>query len=90
VSAVDDITSPSPAALGDHSNLVATKERVAMDPKDKLTEGQALVARLLTPAEIDSVAGGDFQTYAQDAGGYCRFNQTGGGYDQHCVSKPPA
>lgn len=40
-----------------------------MDSKDKKSHGEELVARLLTPQEADSVAGGEFTTYAQSGGG---------------------
>ena len=60
-----------------------------MNPNESSSKGRTLVARLLTPTEVNAVAGADFTTYAQDGGGYCKFTQTSGGYDQHCTSKPP-
>lgn len=57
-----------------------------MNASDKKSQGEELVARLLTPQETDTVAGGGFETYAQNANGYCRFNQSGGGYDQKCTT----
>jgi hypothetical protein len=59
-----------------------------MDSKDKKSHGEELVARLLTPQEADSVAGGEFTTYAQSGGGYCKFDQKSGGYDQVCPTRP--
>ncbi|MCO5735456.1 MULTISPECIES: hypothetical protein [Stenotrophomonas maltophilia group] len=57
-----------------------------MNTSDKKSYGEDLVARLLTPLETDAVAGGGFETYAQNTGGYCRFDQNSGGYDQKCAT----
>jgi hypothetical protein len=47
--------------------------------------GKKLVARLLTPAEVEKVVGADFTNHGQSSGGYCQFSQASGGYDQSCV-----
>lgn len=54
--------------------------------------GKMLVARLLTPAEVVSVAGADFTTHGQSSAGYCQFQQTSGGFPQTCPvpTKPSA
>jgi len=57
-----------------------------MNASVKKSQGEELVARLLTPQETDAVAGGEFQTYAQSGNGYCKFTQHGGGYDQKCTT----
>lgn len=57
-----------------------------MTQTEKKTRGEKLVARLLTPQEVDLVAGGEFTTYAQSGQGYCKFDQKSGGYDQKCPS----
>ncbi|HIE1458869.1 TPA: hypothetical protein ACXJST_000784 [Stenotrophomonas maltophilia] len=57
-----------------------------MNASEKKSQGEELVARLLTPQETDAVAGGGFETYAQNTGGYCRFDQKSGGYDQKCTN----
>jgi hypothetical protein len=59
-----------------------------MKDKDEVTslDGKKLVARLLTPVEVESVVGADFTNHGQStSGGYCQFAQSSGGYNQSCV-----
>lgn len=55
-----------------------------MNADDKDPRGAELVARLLTPQEIEAVSGSDFTTYGQSGNGYCKFDQSSGGYSQNC------